>query len=416
MTSRARIALLHYTALPIVGGVEVVVGRHAMLLADAGYDVTLVAGRGRSPDERVAFARIPLADTLHPRVRAARGALDVGTVTEDFRAMVDEATLALNAVVDSMDVVVAHNIASLHLNLALTAALHEVSRAATGPSVALWHHDVAAAMDAYAGELHEGWPWDLVRTTWPGTISIAISTARAETYSRTTGLPLAEIRVVPDGVDQAETIGLHPTTVRLLRGRNLDRAAPILLAPVRLNPRKNIELAIETLAVLRAMMPGAVLVVTGAFDPHDPGARAYLSRLHTLAAARGVDDSFHVVSEWIQGPPTSNLVTDLYRLADSLLLPSRDEGFGLPVLEAGLHRLPVFCTDIAALREIAGDEAVLFSADARPADIALLIRDRLTGDPVYRAAVRSRTVYDWRTIFDSTIEPLIDSLVKFSTA
>ena len=64
MTSKGRIALLHYTALPVVGGVEVVVGRHATLLADAGYDVAIVAGRGRSPDPRVEFVRIPIADDV----------------------------------------------------------------------------------------------------------------------------------------------------------------------------------------------------------------------------------------------------------------------------------------------------------------------------------------------------------------
>ena len=415
MTSKGRIALLHYTALPVVGGVEVVVGRHATLLADAGYDVAIVAGRGRSPDPRVEFVRIPIADTLHPRVRAARAQLDRGLVPDDFEPMVDEATAALRDATSSMDVVIAHNVASLHINLALTAALHAISQAPTQTRIVLWHHDVAAAMAAYRDELHDGRPWDLVRSSWPATTSVAISAARAATYARVTGLAPDDIRVIPDGIDRAETVGLHPATIRLIRSRGIDGAAPILLTPVRLNPRKNLELAIVTLAALRPLMSGAILVVTGAFDPHDPGSHAYLGRLRSLAAERGVDDAVHIVSEWVAGPPTPRLVTDLYRLADALFLPSRDEGFGLPVLEAGLHRLPVFCADIDALREIARTEAVLFSPDAPPTDIAALIRDRLAGDPVYRAAVRSRTDYGWRTIFDAAIEPLIASLVSPST-
>ncbi|WP_116204232.1 glycosyltransferase family 4 protein [Amycolatopsis circi] len=49
--------------------------------------------------------------------------------------------------------------------------------------------------------------------------------------------------------------------------------------------------------------------------------------------------------------------------AAALVLPSRDEGFGLPVLEAMASDVPVVCTDIPALREVAGDCATLVPYD-----------------------------------------------------
>lgn len=45
--------------------------------------------------------------------------------------------------------------------------------------------------------------------------------------------------------------------------------------------------------------------------------------------------------------------------ASALVLPSRDEGFGLPVLEALACNVPVVCTDVPALREVAGDQATM---------------------------------------------------------
>ncbi len=45
--------------------------------------------------------------------------------------------------------------------------------------------------------------------------------------------------------------------------------------------------------------------------------------------------------------------------AAALVLPSRDEGFGLPVLEAMACDVPVVCSDVAALREISGGHASL---------------------------------------------------------
>ncbi|MFF5990312.1 glycosyltransferase family 4 protein [Prauserella flavalba] len=53
---------------------------------------------------------------------------------------------------------------------------------------------------------------------------------------------------------------------------------------------------------------------------------------------------------------------DLQRVvagASALVLPSRDEGFGLPVLEAMACDVPVVCTDVPALREVSGGFAHL---------------------------------------------------------
>ena len=39
-------------------------------------------------------------------------------------------------------------------------------------------------------------------------------------------------------------------------------------------------------------------------------------------------------------------VPAVYRLADALFLPSREEAFGIPLLEAGLSGLPIFCSSL----------------------------------------------------------------------
>ena len=60
----------------------------------------------------------------------------------------------------------------------------------------------------------------------------------------------------------------------------------------------------------------------------------------------------------------------LYFWADALLFTSTQEGFGLPMLEAGLAGLPIFCSDLPVLREVAGPHASYFPVDAPPAGIA----------------------------------------------
>ena len=45
-TGRPRVGILHFTAPPIVGGVEAIVGEQANALLTRGYEVTVLAGRG----------------------------------------------------------------------------------------------------------------------------------------------------------------------------------------------------------------------------------------------------------------------------------------------------------------------------------------------------------------------------------
>jgi glycosyltransferase involved in cell wall biosynthesis len=50
-----------------------------------------------------------------------------------------------------------------------------------------------------------------------------------------------------------------------------------------------------------------------------------------------------------------------YKIADALLFPSQNEGFGLPLVEAAYQGLQILCSDIPIFRELAGDNAEYFT-------------------------------------------------------
>lgn len=63
------------------------------------------------------------------------------------------------------------------------------------------------------------------------------------------------------------------------------------------------------------------------------------------------------------------LLRRLYEHCTVLLAPSFGEGFGLPLLEAARHNLPILCRDLPVFREVAGEHAVYFSG-SDPASLA----------------------------------------------
>lgn len=404
---RISIALIHYAAPPVVGGVERVLGRQAALMADAGHAVRLVAGRGASPDPRVRFVAIPRIDPRHPAVERVQADLDRGRVPPEFYELAAALGGALEEALAGVDVVIAHNVCSLSLNLALTAALRGVAERRAPPRLILWHHDLAWTSPRYRPTLHEGRPWDLLRDPWPGAAQVVVSAARQRELAALTGVPAASIAVVPNGVDLASTWKLEPRSSELLARMDLTGVAPLLLVPARITARKNIELALHVVAAMRAAGRGAGLLVTGPVDPHRPAEQGYLERLLDLRRTLGLDAVAWFLATELPGTPSDAVVNDLYRVADALFLPSWDEGFGLPILEAAVNRLPVFCADLPSLREIAGDAALYLSAGDDPAAIARQVLERLEADEVLRFSRRIRSDYAWEAIYRTRIAPLL---------
>jgi glycosyltransferase involved in cell wall biosynthesis len=89
----------------------------------------------------------------------------------------------------------------------------------------------------------------------------------------------------------------------------------------------------------------------------------------------------------------------LYAGASLLVMPSRAEGFGLPVLEAMSLGVPVVTSDDPAMREVGGGATQLFPV-GDPAALCAAITRVLSDAPLRAQMVeagRSRARdYDWR--------------------
>lgn len=178
---------------------------------------------------------------------------------------------------------------------------------------------------------------------------IAISEAARDDIASTLHLDPTKFDVAPHGVrpPPSVAIDLERVASRLELGPE-----PVVLCVAAKRRHKNLDGLVRAFAAGGA--PGAQLVLVGA-------PTAYGEEVRALAQVLGVESRVRCPG-WVSEADLEGL----YRLTSCFVLASYSEGFGLPVLEALARGVPVACSEIPALRELAGDAALYFD----PADTA----------------------------------------------
>ncbi len=407
-------AMLHYTAPPTIGGVEAVIQAHARAFLQAGYPVAVVAGQGdgASLPEGAALIRIPEVNSRHPAVLEISAELQAGRLPAGFEDLCQRLARQLQPHLDAFDNVIVHNVLTKDFNLPLTAALFRLLEAGTLPHLIAWGHDFSWTSASSRVRLHEGYPWDLLRTFRSDVTYVVVSEQRRHELAGLLGCPRSRIHVVHNGVDPRSLLGLSDMGWELVQRLELLAADLVLLMPVRVTAAKNIEFGMQVVAALKQHLTRPRLVLTGPPDPHDPRSQAYFRSLQETRRELGVEAEMRFVYE--SGPdPDQGLIVgpevigDLYRASDLMFMPSLREGFGMPVLEAAVAGVPVACTRIPAAVEIGAEDVILFDVEDDAGSVAGRILDWAESSPVHRLRRRVRQTLTWERLFEQKIRPLL---------
>jgi glycosyltransferase involved in cell wall biosynthesis len=405
------VSILHYAAPPIVGGVESTIFHHARLLNQAGYEVSIIAGRGESFDEEILYLPIPEIDSQHPEVIKVGSELAQGVVTEEFLQLRDRLFASLSSSIEDTDVLIVHNVLTLHKNLALTAALQLISEQGK-PGLIAWCHDFAWQDALYTPDLHAGYPWDLLNSPWSGVRYVTVSEHRRKRLVYLISIPESEVDVIPPGVDLFQFLNLSPLVQNIIVRLKFLDANPLILLPARITRRKNIEFAIKVIEFLKINYSQVSLVITGPPGPHNPKNITYLNELRTMREDLGLISNVHFLYEFNGEDQIlilpDEIIAELFRAVDIIIFPSHREGFGIPVLEAGLARTPIFASDIPSVRESSKGLINLFNPAGDPGAVAADIDTFLRSDLAYQLRRQVIEKYTWQSILKNKIIPILD--------
>jgi glycosyltransferase involved in cell wall biosynthesis len=241
--------------------------------------------------------------------------------------------------------------------------------------IPLHHPDVMTTRERLGWRL-----WGVSSARRAGRV-IAISEAARADMVATLGLDAARVDVTPLGVrvPAVSPTGALPSSLRL-------GARPFVLCVSQKRAHKNLAALVRAIAGL-----DAALVLPGSPGPYE-------DELRRLADGLGVAERVHFPGWLEQGQ-----LEELYRRAACFVLPSLEEGFGLPVLEAMARGVPVCASNASSLPEVVGDAGLLFDphdVDDIRAAIARLLRD--PGDLGERGRQRARE-FTWRRTAEATL-------------
>lgn len=176
---------------------------------------------------------------------------------------------------------------------------------------------------------------------------IACSQAGADDMLQHLHVPRSKVDVVALAAGAGGSQS-QPTPSQRLRAKFGLRSGPVILTVSAKKMHKNLARLIRAMVTVVAREPEAMLVLPGKPTPHE-------RRLRELAQELGIAD--HVA---FPAYVSSADLDGLYALAACFVFPSLNEGFGIPVLEAMRHGVPVACSQASSLPEVAGDAALYF--------------------------------------------------------
>jgi glycogen(starch) synthase len=389
-----RVLMLSWEYPPVVvGGLARHVHALARHLAEAGHEVAVVCRQPSGTDAETH----PTTDSVVEGVRIIRVAEDPMHVT--FERDLAAWTLAMgHAMIRAgyellrswrPDVVHAHDWLVTHPAITL-------AEAARVPLIGTIHATEAGRHSGWLShpinqQIHSVEWWLANRADELITCSRAMRAEVAHLFE----IPPENIHVIHNGIEQ-RSWQVPKAEVEAARARH-SNGGPLLLFFGRLEYEKGVQDLLTALPRIRRLHPGTRLVVAGKGRHLDP----LVEQARKLRIRRAVDFVGHLPDRELRAVLAG---------ADTVVLPSRYEPFGIVALEAAAANAPLVASTAGGLGEVVQDGVTGLAfepsdVDGLVAAVHGVLSDRAAAKRRAEAAkARLADDFDWPTIAEATTE------------
>lgn len=349
---RKKIAIMHFAYPPNIGGVEVLMQEHAQILSNHNFEVTIITGSGKSLQENIQLIEIPELQSIMNFNAELQNNIFKGIFDKEFDTLTHTIREKLEEVLQPFDTIIVHNMMTVSRNLAFTKAFAEYCKT-TDKNIIVYIHDHMYVkgnglnLDAKKSDVEE----KLITQRIPHAKYVAISEVLKTQLLKVLPLDNSEIHIVPNGIYLSAFLEIDDQIQKLLFQDKILDKFPIILSPVNIVRRKNLLYSIQIINELKKTYPTILYVITGNTSNHFDS-EGYLKEMLDLIHKYNLESNVLFMKDTFKRMLKISEMHDLYSICDSVFFFSESENFGLPLLEAGIMRKPIFVSNLEIFKEV----------------------------------------------------------------
>lgn len=381
---KVRLAVLSWESLYTiqVGGLAVAATRLAEGLAKAGHHVSFFTRRAPGQPEYMHINRVhyhtcvfdPGQNSLAFAYNMSKAFLDSIRHTERYDG--------------EFDIVHGHD-------WLIVDALHELKN--DGHPVVLTFHSTEYGRNG--GGLGDFWESSQIagKEWYGGYIADRVTTvsqAMKEELNARYQVPLEKITVIPNALEPGD-VKLKVDRARIRSRYGIDRSAPVVLSMGRLEYQKGPDILLEAIPAVLREHPDARFLFAGQGSMRT----ALEARCNTLGIAHA--------THFLGFVPHSEFL-EILNSVDMVCIPSRNEPFGIALLQAWAAEKPVVAADVGGLHENIDDGVDGLKASPTPSSLAQAVSNLLSSPATMKElgkhGARKVKNFSWRKIVGQLVD------------
>ena len=264
-----KVAIMHYDSPPNTGGVEILLGEQAKILANLGYDVTIVTGNGESPQKNIKiFEDEKIQSIMRYNPELYKKIVSEGIVDEEFNKLVNHFEKKLFYFFDTQDVIIIHNILTLIHNLPLSFVIKKYIKSHPKKKFIIWVHDQTFIDKGKILTEKEGVNLSnetrkILFEPLENVNYIAISNTLKELFCKVMKIPSKKVKVITNGINIKGFLEISDDVWHIFDKNNLITKYPIIFSPVNILERKNLDYCIDVVSELKKKYPDICYLISG---------------------------------------------------------------------------------------------------------------------------------------------------------
>jgi len=412
MDIKPKIGILHYSYPPIIGGVETMIRQQAHQFSDRGFPVTVLVGEGVSHRPEIKLFEIPELKSLrniNPTIY--QQILDQKDFPPGFIELSDQIYKQLEAYLPTLDVIIVHDMLTLKFNIAFNFAFRRFVEAYPQKKYIAWTSDVSLDEDRERAVFINDKVEELIYKPFPNVYYVAISQFMKNSLVETIGFPKDSIYVIPNAIPLMEFLDLQPETRRLVQKHHVFEADPVFFIPGKMMPHKNIDIAVKVVSELKKTYSNPKLVISARAFHHNKDFE-YLWKIDSMIHELELDKNVLIIQdELTPGANDLAVLKDFYKICDVVFYLSSYENFGLPILEAGLSKNIIICSDLQVFKEISPQNIFTANISRPPYEIAAYVKEVLESQRTNNLFRTIKSKYSLEAVFDTHILPFLSQIM-----